>query len=101
MYMSDSRRKINVTNTSPVGRRLWLDNGEHVDIAAEKTRTIEIGGEIIVTSINKYNKLLNGEGIGPDGHLIYDDTVFSVEEHSENTESPPKVPEKKVKRVEK
>ncbi len=101
MYMSDSRRKINVENKSPQGRRLWLNNGEHRDIAAGETEQIEFSRETLISNITDYNKLIDENGKGPEGHLVYDDAIFTVEEHNQKPEEPKKAPEKKVKRVEK
>lgn len=99
--MSDSKRKVNVINTTTNNRRLWLGKGEYVDVRAGMVNTIEIDAETIVSSITEYDKLINERGKGPEGYLIYNSYIFAIEEHSENTEQPRKVIKKKVKRVEK
>lgn len=95
------RRKVKVRNNSGNDRRMWLEKGEHVDIPAKSEKVIEIGEEIIITSIMEYNKLMDERGKGPDGHLIYNAYIFSIEEHINEAEAPKKVIKRKVKRLEK
>lgn len=95
--MSDSKREIKVRNKSPVGRRFWTMYNNHVDIEPGEQAIVEVKKDINVTSITNYKDLREEPGVDPGAYLIYDDRIFQIEETTE----PPKVQEKKIKRLEK
>ncbi len=98
--MSGFERKINVRNKSPNGRRLWMGKGRHVDVPGNVAVTVEIGKDVVVTSIVEYQGLLKDKGVEQMELLIYNHDIFDIEEHSENTEKPKKIVKKRVKRLE-
>ncbi len=99
--MSDFERRINVRNKTPNGRRLWMGKGRHVDVPENAAVVVEIGKDVVVTSMVDYQELLKDKSVEQMDLLIYNHDIFDIEEHSENTEKPKKVIKKTVKRLSK